>query len=182
MTDVAVLAFKALLLATSLPLSACNATGAKGDIGQTGHDACSGERGSGLLYDANLGDPCDPTSIAYFNRVYGNQVFFDEDQSELTSEGRADLAGQAQWLIKNENYGVVIEGHADEQGSLDYNFELGGQRAAAVQSFLIEQGVSTGRLRIISYGNERPIERCSVEACYAKNRRVVTVLSLGERT
>jgi peptidoglycan-associated lipoprotein len=74
---------------------------------------------------------------------------------------------------------VIIEGHADEQGTREYNLALGAKRANAVQNYLISQGVAAGRMRTVSYGKERPIEVCSEEACYAKNRRAVTVLSMG---
>jgi peptidoglycan-associated lipoprotein len=81
--------------------------------------------------------------------------------------------------MTNAGYAAIIEGHADEQGTREYNLALGARRAAAVQNFLISQGVPAGRLRTISYGKERPIEVCSTEACYSQNRRAVTVLSAG---
>jgi peptidoglycan-associated lipoprotein len=81
--------------------------------------------------------------------------------------------------MQNPGYAAIIEGHADEQGTREYNLALGARRAAAVQNFLISQGVAANRLRTISYGKERPLEVCSEEACYAKNRRAVTVLSAG---
>ena len=89
------------------------------------------------------------------------------------------LQGQAQWLNSNPDYAIIIEGHADEQGTREYNLALGARRASAVQDFLISQGVSATRMRTVSYGKERPIEVCSTEACYMKNRRAVTVLSTG---
>jgi len=89
------------------------------------------------------------------------------------------LQGQAQWLNSNPAYAIIIEGHADEQGTREYNLALGARRASAVQDFLISQGVAPNRMRTVSYGKERPIEVCSDEACYMKNRRAVTVLSMG---
>jgi peptidoglycan-associated lipoprotein len=89
------------------------------------------------------------------------------------------LQGQAQWLAANPSYAIIIEGHADEQGTREYNLALGARRASAVQDFLISQGVPATRMRTVSYGKERPIEICSDESCYAKNRRAVTVLSMG---
>ncbi len=77
----------------------------------------------------------------------------------------------------------MIEGHADEQGTREYNLALGARRASAVQNFLIERGgVAPNRLKTVSYGKERPLEICSAEACYAQNRRAVTVLSAGVPT
>jgi peptidoglycan-associated lipoprotein len=104
---------------------------------------------------------------------------FEVDQSNLTAIGRATLDGQAQWLMTNSDYQAVIEGHADEQGTREYNLALGARRANAAQEYLISKGVPPGRLRVISYGKERPIEICSEESCYAKNRRAVTVLAGG---
>lgn len=173
------LALGALLATASLALTACNQTPVSAGTGQTADTGCSSERPSGALYDANLGDPCDPGSIAYFNRTYGNMVTFMADQSALTAEGRSILIGQAQWLVANPNYAAVVEGHANEEGASDYNFELGERRAATVQDFLVSHGVPAKRLRILSYGNERPLEMCSSDACYANNRRAVTVLSAG---
>jgi len=89
------------------------------------------------------------------------------------------LAGQASWLLTNTDYAIIIEGHADEQGTREYNLALGARRASAVQDYLISQGVAPSRMRTVSYGKERPIEVCSIESCYAKNRRAVTVLSIG---
>ena len=106
-------------------------------------------------------------------------MLFEVDQSTLTPDARTVLAAQAQWLLTNAGYAAIIEGHADEQGTREYNLALGARRAAAVQNFLISQGVPANRLRTISYGKERPLEVCSEEACYAKNRRAVTVLSAG---
>jgi peptidoglycan-associated lipoprotein len=172
---------KSLLLVAALGLAACNNPdryGAGGGPGGAGGAGGTGIGGSGI--DVNgLGDPSDPRSIAYFNQSVGDRVLFPVDQSTLTEEARGVLAGQAGWLQTNSDYAIIIEGHADEQGTREYNLALGARRAAAVQNYLVSQGVPSNRMRTISYGKERPIEICSEEACYAKNRRAVTVLSVG---
>ena len=122
------------------------------------------------------GDPSDPTSIAYFNASVGDRVFFVVDQSSLTPQAEAVLVSQANWLAANPAYDALIEGHADEQGTREYNLALGARRAAAVQEFLVSQGVSPSRLTTVTYGKERPVEVCSEERCYERNRRAVTVL------
>jgi peptidoglycan-associated lipoprotein len=109
----------------------------------------------------------------------GDRVLFAVDQSTLSDTARATLAGQAQWLNTNADYAIIIEGHADEQGTREYNLALGARRASAVQDFLISQGVSAARMRTVSYGKERPVEVCSDESCFSRNRRAVTVLSVG---
>ena len=121
----------------------------------------------------------DVTSTSYFRENVGDRVLFSVDQSTLDAAARATLAGQAQWLAANPEYAVVIEGHADEQGTREYNLALGARRSNAVQEYLVSQGVAPVRVRTVSYGKERPIEVCSEEACYARNRRAVTVLSAG---
>lgn len=165
---------KALLLIAALGLAACN------NPDRFGNGAGAGAGGNGGFVDTTgLGDPNDPRSIAYFNQTVGDRVLFAVDQSTLSPEARTILQGQAQWLMTNADYGIIIEGHADEQGTREYNLALGARRAASVQQFLVAQGVPASRMKTISYGKERPIEVCSEEACYSRNRRAVTVLSMG---
>lgn len=125
-------------------------------------------------------DPAaDPRNPAYFKQTVGDRVLFAVDQSTLSPAARATLDAQAGWLTTNGEFDAVIEGHADEQGTRNYNIALGARRANAVREYLISMGVAGGRLRTVSYGKERPIEICSEESCYAKNRRSVTVLAAG---
>ena len=74
---------------------------------------------------------------------------------------------------------MTIQGHADEQGTRIYNLALGERRANSAREYLISQGISSSRIQVVSYGKERPLEICSAESCYAKNRRAVTVLAGG---
>ncbi len=120
-----------------------------------------------------------PGTAEYFKANVGDTVLFAVDQSTLSPEARGALAGQAGWLNQNRGFSAVIEGHADEQGTREYNLALGARRANSVQEYLISQGVAPGRLRTVSYGKERPLAICSDEACYSKNRRAVTALSGG---
>ncbi|MBY6081984.1 MULTISPECIES: peptidoglycan-associated lipoprotein Pal [Ruegeria] len=123
------------------------------------------------------GSPSDPRSPAYFQQAIGDRVLFAVDQSTLSPEAQTILQGQAQWLLANTDYVATIEGHADEQGTREYNLALGARRANAAREYLISRGVAGNRLQTISYGKERPIEICSTEECYSKNRRAVTVLT-----
>ncbi len=148
--------------------------------------ACSNNRwddtanggGSGAGAGAGAG-ALDPASPAYFQQSIGDRVLFLVDQSTLTPEAQGVLQGQARWLTQNGDYVVTIEGHADEQGTREYNLALGARRANAAREYLISQGVAGHRLKVVSYGKERPLEICSNEACYSKNRRAVTVLAGG---
>ena len=126
-----------------------------------------------------MGSAVLPGSAEYFKTSVGDTVLFPVDQSTLTPEARTILANQAGWLNQNAGFAAVIEGHADEQGTREYNLALGARRASSVQEYLISQGVAAGRLRTVSYGKERPLAICSTEECYSKNRRAVTAVSPG---
>jgi len=125
------------------------------------------------------GSADDPASAAYFAQRVGDRVLFAVDQSTLTPEGRATLDAQSSWLSTNSGFTALIEGHADEQGTREYNLALGARRANSARDYLITRGIDASRLRTISYGKERPLEVCSTEECYSKNRRAVTVLAAG---
>ena len=101
------------------------------------------------------------------------------DQSSISPEAQGILDGQARWLTANPAYVVTIEGHADERGTREYNLALGARRANSAREYLISQGVAASRIQTVSYGKERPIEICSEQSCYNKNRRAVTVLAGG---
>jgi peptidoglycan-associated lipoprotein len=160
-----------LLLAT-LALAACNNPDRFGGGGGAGAGGAEGAGG--------LGSASDPASAAYFQTSVGDRVLFAVDQSSLSDQARGVLAGQAQWLTTNSNYAVIIEGHADERGTREYNLALGARRANAVREYLISQGISSGRIRTVSFGKERPVAVCSDESCYSQNRRAVTVITAGQ--
>ncbi len=159
---------KAILVVAALALAACN-----NPRGGDGMDTY----GSGGIASTALGDPNDPTSIAYFNETIGDTVHFTVNSSELTPEAMNILRTQAAWLARNPGYQLLIEGHADERGTREYNVALGARRAARVQEFLAAQGVAAGTIRTVSYGKERPIEVCAEQRCWDANRRSVTVVS-----
>ncbi|WP_299963346.1 peptidoglycan-associated lipoprotein Pal [uncultured Roseobacter sp.] len=165
---------KILLLVAGLALAACTNPDRFGGNGAGGANGVGGAGGALVPGSVN-----DPTSPAYFNQTVGDRVLFAVDQSTISPEGRAVLDGQANWLSTNTDFTAVIEGHADEQGTREYNLGLGEKRANAVREYLVSRGVAGNRLRVVSYGKERPIEICSTEVCYAKNRRAVTVLASG---
>ncbi|MGH1415651.1 MAG: peptidoglycan-associated lipoprotein Pal [Pelagimonas sp.] len=165
---------KAVLLVAALGLAACTNANRFGD-GQDGPGAGTVAPAPGYA----PGSADDPASVAHFQQRVGDRVLFLVDQSSLTAEGRATLDRQAEWLLLNSDYLAVIEGHADEQGTRQYNLALGARRANAVMEYLVSKGVPGSRLKFVSYGKERPLEVCSAEACYAKNRRAVTILSAG---
>jgi len=118
-----------------------------------------------------------PGSVQDFQVNVGDRVFFDYDKFEVKPAGKATLDKQAAWLKRYGQYKVVIEGHADERGTREYNLALGERRANSVKSYLVNQGIPAARVTTISYGKERPVALGSNEAAWAQNRRGVTVLS-----
>tara|TARA_B100001996_G_scaffold61926_1_gene44333 strand:- start:194 stop:691 length:498 start_codon:yes stop_codon:yes gene_type:complete len=104
-----------------------------------------------------------------------DRVFFATNESILTTRSRDTLRKQATWLRENSNVNVVIEGHADERGTREYNLALGERRANAAKDYLITYGISADRISVISYGKERPVDPGSNPLSWSKNRRSVTV-------
>ena len=100
-----------------------------------------------------------------------NVFYFDYDQASLGSDVRASLDAQAA-ALRNSNVAIVLEGHADERGSREYNLALGERRAKAVADYLAIQGISRARIEVVSFGEERPVALRSNSEDYALNRRV----------
>lgn len=109
----------------------------------------------------------------------GDRVFFGYDQSSLTTDARSTLEKQAMWLKKYTNAVITIEGHADERGTRDYNLSLGEKRGNAASEYLVSLGVDPMRIKVISFGKERPVALGHNEAAWAQNRRSVTVVQVG---
>jgi len=106
----------------------------------------------------------------------GDRVFFDFDMFNLKPPARATLDKQAAWMQANPSVTVTVEGHADERGTREYNLALGERRANSSKDYLVALGVNPARIKIISYGKERPVALGSNEAAWAQNRRAVTVV------
>ena len=100
-----------------------------------------------------------------------NVFYFDYDQASLGSDVRASLDAQAA-ALRNSSDVIVLEGHADERGSREYNLALGERRAKAVADYLAIQGISRARIEVVSFGEERPVALRSTSEDYALNRRV----------
>lgn len=100
----------------------------------------------------------------------GDRVYFLVDQSDLTDQARAILDRQATWLNRYGSYRILIEGHADERGTRDYNIALGDRRAQAVSQYLQSQGIAAARIQTISFGKDKPLDPGHDEAAWARNR------------
>lgn len=107
----------------------------------------------------------------------GDTVLFGYDSSQLSADAMATLDAQAALLNAKPSFRVKVEGHADERGTREYNLALGERRASAARDYLVAKGVDGSRIRIVSYGKERPAAVGSNEEAWAKNRRSVTVLN-----
>lgn len=164
-------------LARLLAVMAVLGLGACTDAGRFGKDAPGA--GSGTASGVTPGSASDPASPLYFQQTIGDRVLFSVDQHTLSPEAKQVLDGQASWLSTNNDFSAVIEGHADEQGTREYNLALGARRANAVREYLMSRGLAGSRMKTVSYGKERPIAVCSDESCYSQNRRAVTVLRSG---
>ena len=135
--------------------------------------ACS-RNGTGV---GNLGPGGGPPgSQQEFLVSVGDRVFFETDSSALTATAQATLDKQAAWLNKYTNYRILIEGHADERGTREYNIALGARRASVVVNYLVSRGVNVQRLQQKSFGKERPVAICDDISCWSQNRRAATVV------
>ena len=104
-----------------------------------------------------------------------DRVFFATNEIILTTASRETLRKQAAWLRQNSDVTVVVEGHADERGTREYNLALGERRANAAKDYLMTYGISGNRISVISYGKERPVDSGSNPLAWSKNRRSVIV-------
>jgi len=113
--------------------------------------------------------------VKYLADGVPDRVFFATNESVLTTASRDTLRKQATWLRKNPSVTVVVEGHADERGTREYNLALGERRANAAKDYLMTYGISSSRISVLSYGKERPVDSGSTPLAWSKNRRSVTV-------
>ena len=146
-----------LIIVASLVLTAC-ATNTKKSTSQT----------QGDVYTGN-------DTVEYLASGVKDRVFFATNETILTTASRETLRKQAEWLRKNSTITVVLEGHADERGTREYNLALGERRANSAKDYLMTYGISSDRISVISYGKERPVDSGSTPLSWSKNRRSVTV-------
>ena len=114
-------------------------------------------------------------TVEYLADGVPDRVFFATNESVLTTASRETLRKQASWLRKNPEVTIVLEGHADERGTREYNLALGERRANSAKDYLMTYGISSSRISVISYGKERPVDSGSNPLAWSKNRRSVTV-------
>lgn len=117
-----------------------------------------------------------PGSAADFHKNVADTVYFDLDKHAVADAGQTALNAQAEWLKKWPSVIIVVEGHCDQRGTTEYNMALGERRAQSIKNHLVSQGIDAGRIEVVSYGKEHPLDAGTTEAAYAANRRGVTVV------
>ena len=161
------------IVAATFLLAACEtASQVSGDSASTSASNTASSSSSSSSSSASA----DKTPAEKLAQV-GNTVNFDFDSAELTVSARSTLNRQSAFLSVNPDLMIVIEGHADERGTREYNLALAERRATAVRDYLVAKGMNSARVRTVSYGKERPAVVGSDEASWAKNRRATTVLN-----
>ena len=145
-----------LVVLACLALSACATT--KKSTGQMQSDVYTGT-----------------DTVEYLASGVPDRVFFATNESVLTTASRETLRKQAAWWRKNSDITIVLEGHADERGTREYNLALGERRANSAKDYLMTYGISSDRISVLSYGKERTVDSGSNPLAWSKNRRSVTV-------
>jgi peptidoglycan-associated lipoprotein len=146
------------LLGTGLLLAACESGSTCGEQNVT------------------VGAAPTPGSAEDFKANVKDRVFFAFDKHNITPESQASLEAQAGWLKTYPNTHATVEGHCDERGTREYNLALGERRANAAAQGLQKAGVDAGRLKVISFGKDKPIVAGSNEEAWAQNRVAITVI------
>lgn len=136
------------------------------------------DNGAGPVSGGNLGAAA-PGSEQDFVVNVGDRVYFDLDSYAIRPEAYPRMDAQAAWLQRYPGVTVRIEGNADERGTREYNLALGARRAESIRAYLVERGISAGRIDTISYGKERPIAAGSNEEAWARNRNGHTAIVSG---
>jgi len=114
-------------------------------------------------------------TVEYLASGVPDRVFFATNETVLTTASRETLRKQAAWLRKNSDITIVLEGHADERGTREYNLAIGERRANSAKDYLMTYGISSDRISVLSYGKERPVDSGSNPLAWSKNRRSVSV-------
>ena len=162
-----------LIVGTLFFLASCETAtqdAVKDAAGKASATAKTEKTGSASIFGSPKQTPADKLIAV------GDRVLFDYDSSELSSEAKLTLDKQSRFLRVNSDLTFTIEGHCDERGTREYNLALGEKRATAVRDYLVIEGISPDRIRVISYGKEKPAVVGSNDMAWSKNRRAVTTI------
>jgi len=168
----------AVMLFSLLLLTGCETLGGKGDADKDSEaqvedrSSEAGATSSGTGSSSGFqGDPLDDPGSVLATRM----VYFEFDSSTITPESRAVITAHASYLASNPGVSIVLEGHADERGTREYNVALGERRANSVRQLMSLSGVSGNQMQTVSYGEERPASSGHDESGWQLNRRVELV-------
>ena len=156
-------------------LSACETASQKVVTGSAASSSGSASASSSVDKKKSLFAQAKQTASDKLIAV-GDRVLFDYDSSKLDSSAKIMLDAQSRFLRANTDLNFIVEGHCDERGTREYNLALGEQRATAVRDYLVIQGIDPDRIKVISYGKEKPAVVGSNGMAWSKNRRAVTVI------
>jgi len=161
------------LVVAAFVLAACSSTGDESaNSGSTGASSSSGGEQT-----ATAPSGPKPGTLEDLEVNVGDRVFFDFDKSNLSPDARTAVERWAAWLKTYPANKVVIQGHADERGTREYNLALGERRADSARDYLVSLGIDSNRVSIVSFGKERPAVVGSNERAWAQNRRAVIVIN-----
>ena len=161
-----------VLVAAAFVLAACSSTSDNsGDTGSTG----ASSSGNSQVATAPAGPK--PGSQLDLEINVGDRVLFAFDSSALSAESRTTIERWAAWMKTYPANRAVVEGHTDERGTREYILALGERRADAARDYLVSLGIDPNRIKIVSFGKERPAVPGSNENAWAQNRRAVLVLA-----
>lgn len=161
-----------VLVAAAFVLAACSTSG--DNTGGTGSDGASSSSSNTQVATAPVGPK--PGSQLDLEINVGDRVLFAFDSSALSAESRTTIERWAAWLKTYPANRVVIEGHTDERGTREYNLALGERRADSARDYLVSLGIDPNRVKVVSFGKERPAVPGSNENAWAQNRRAALVL------
>ena len=164
----------AIIAAVSL-LSACETASQKAVSSSGTSTSSSASASSSVEKKKSLFAAAKQTKAEKLIAV-GDRVLFDYDSAKLDSSAKILLDAQSRFLRANTDLNFIIEGHCDERGTREYNLALGEQRATAVRDYLVIQGIDPDRIKVISYGKEKPAVVGSNTMAWSKNRRAVTII------
>ena len=163
------------LIAVTALLSACETASQKVVTGSAASSSGSASASSSVDKKKSLFAQAKQTASDKLIAV-GDRVLFDYDSAKLDSSAKIMLDAQSRFLRANTDLNFIVEGHCDERGTREYNLALGEQRATAVRDYLVIQGIDPDRIKVISYGKEKPAVVGSNSMAWSKNRRAVTVI------
>ncbi|MCX7014238.1 MAG: peptidoglycan-associated lipoprotein Pal [Candidatus Sumerlaeota bacterium] len=164
------------LILCSLPLGACSRSKGAGE-GSTPGDLTPQSGGAVEPFGPgatgrNLGDEAGRlTGPGVSADQVLQKVYFDYDKADIRPDQRAVLDKDYEYLKANPNQRIIVEGHCDERGTVEYNFALGERRATQVKAYLVNRGIDKDRIKYISMGKEAPAVPGHNEAAWSKNRR-----------